>query len=179
MSTDLEKKETKTDPRFLKYESPLVSRYSSDAMLYNFSDMKKFSQWRRLWLYLAKAEKEIGLEISDEQIAEMENNLENIDFEVAKQEEKRLRHDVMAHVHTFAKCCPKSAPIIHLGVTSAYVTDNGDLIAIRDGFEILLKKLGSCIKRLSEFCLKYKDLPCLGYTHLQPGILRIIYIYAP
>ena len=158
----------------MKYESPLVSRYASDAMLYNFSDMKKFAQWRKLWLYLAKGEKELGLEISDEQISEMEQNLDNIDFEVAKQEEKRLRHDVMAHVHTFAKCAPKAAPIIHLGATSAYVGDNGDLIAIRDGFDILLKKLACCINRLSDFCVVYKDLPCLGYTHLQPAQLTTV-----
>ena len=152
-----------------KYESPLVTRYCSNEMLFNFSDQSKFSRWRQLWYCLAKAEKELGLDITDEQLDEMKANLSNIDFEFAKKEEKLLRHDVMAHVHTFAKCCPKAAPIIHLGATSCYVGDNADLIGIRDGFSILLSKLACSIGRLNEFCLKYKDLACLGYTHLQPG----------
>ncbi len=159
----------KVDAKYLKYESPLVSRYASNEMLYNFSDFKKFSQWRFLWLNLAKAEQQLGLDITDEQLAEMEANLENIDFEYAKQEEKRIRHDVMAHIHTFGKCCPKAASIIHLGATSCFVGDNADLIVIRDGFEILLNKLARCISKLSEFCMTYKDMACLGYTHLQPG----------
>ncbi len=102
----------KIDSKYLKYESPLVSRYASNEMLYNFSDFKKFSRWRFLWLNLAKGEKELGLDITDEQIEEMQKNLENIDFDYAKEEEKRIRHDVMAHIHTFGKCCPKAAPII-------------------------------------------------------------------
>ncbi len=102
----------KIDSKYLKYESPLVTRYASNEMLYNFSDFKKFSRWRFLWLNLAKGEKKLGLDITDEQLEEMEKNLENIDFEYAKEEEKRIRHDVMAHIHTFGKCCPKAAPII-------------------------------------------------------------------
>ena len=160
--------------KYLKYESPLVTRYSSAEMQYNFSDMKKFSNWRSLWLNLAKAQKQLGLEISDEQLNEMEKNLKNIDVELASKEEKILRHDVMAHVHTFAKCCPRAAPIIHLGATSCYVTDNSDLISIKDGFQLLLNQLARTIKRLSDFCEKYKDLPCLGYTHLQPGFFFIL-----
>jgi len=155
--------------KYLKYESPLVTRYSSAEMQFNFSDMKKFSNWRSLWLNLATAQKQLGLEISDEQLNEMRENLKNIDFDMASKEEKILRHDVMAHVHTLAKCCPKAAPIIHLGATSCYVTDNADLISIRDGFQILLNRLARTINRLSDFCEKYKDIPCLGYTHLQPG----------
>lgn len=167
----LSTKNEKQNEKYLKYESPLVSRYASPEMLYNFSDFKKFSNWRRLWFNLAKCEKELGLNITDEQLSEMEQNIENIDFEMAKREEKRLRHDVMAHVETFAAVAKKAAPIIHLGATSCYVGDNADLISIRDGFDILLKKLACCISRLGKFCDQYKDLPCLGYTHLQPGEL--------
>ncbi|KAK3100228.1 hypothetical protein FSP39_016607 [Pinctada imbricata] len=154
-----------------KYRSPLVSRYASPEMSYNFSDMKKFSTWRKLWTFLAKAEKKLGLNITDKQIQEMEENLKNIDFKRAAEEEKKVRHDVMAHVHTFAACCPLAAPIIHLGATSAYVGDNTDLIVMRDGFDILLPKLARCIHRLSLFAKQQKDLPCLGYTHLQPAQL--------
>ncbi|XP_071106348.1 adenylosuccinate lyase-like [Haliotis cracherodii] len=158
----------------LKYNTPLVSRYASQEMVYNFSDKKKFSTWRQLWLWLAKAEQQLGLNITDEQLSEMGSNLENIDFDMAAEQEKRVRHDVMAHVHTFAACCPKSAPIIHLGATSAYVGDNTDLIAIRDGFKILLPKLARCIERLSKFAREHKALPCLGYTHLQPAQLTTV-----
>lgn len=153
----------------LKYESPFGARYASKDMLRNFSDLRKFSNWRLLWCYLAEAEKELGLAISDEQVVELRDNVFNIDFEDAQKQERLVRHDVMAHVHTFAKCCPKAASIIHLGATSAYVTDNGDLMTIRDGFSILLVKLCNIIDVLSKFSDKYKDLPCLGYTHLQPG----------
>lgn len=167
-------KNDKQNEKYLKYESPLVSRYASPEMLYNFSDFKKFSNWRRLWFNLAKCEKKLGLNITNQQLNEMEQNIENIDFEMAKNEEKRLRHDVMAHVETFAHIAKSAAPIIHLGATSAYVGDNADLIAIRDGFDILLKKLACCISRLGKFCDKYKDLPCLGYTHLQPAQLTTV-----
>ena len=160
--------------RYMKYESPLIARYASAEIAANFSDFKKFSTWRLLWLYLAKCEKELGLNITDEQIEEMEKNIKNIDFKMAAEEERLLRHDVMAHVHTFAKCCPKSAPIIHLGATSAYVGDNCDLICMRDGLYILCTKLVRCISRLSDFANKYKDLPCLGYTHLQPAQLTTV-----
>lgn len=162
------------DSKYLKYESPLVSRYASNEMLLNFSDFKKFSRWRFLWFNLAKAEKELGLEITDEQLKEMEGNLENIDFNFAKLEEKKIRHDVMAHIHTFARCCPKAAPIIHLGATSCYVGDNADLIMIKEGLGILLNKLARCISKLGEFCDEYKGLPCLGYTHLQPAQLTTV-----
>lgn len=170
LSPELESKYTSQ----LKYESPFGARYASKDMLRNFSELRKFSNWRVLWCHLAEAEKELGLsQISDEQVAEMRAHVYDIDFEMAQKQEKIVRHDVMAHVHTFAQCCPKAAPIIHLGATSCYVTDNGDLMAIRDGFAILLVKLCNTIDVLSKFCDKYKDMPCLGYTHLQPGSLKI------
>ncbi|XP_033729876.1 adenylosuccinate lyase-like [Pecten maximus] len=161
-------------PEHLKYRSPLVSRYASPEMAYNFSEMKKFSTWRRLWTWLATAEHNLGLDITEEQISQMEQNINNIDFERATQEEKRVRHDVMAHVYTFGACCPSAAPIIHLGATSAYVGDNTDLIVMRDGFDILLPKLARCIQRLSVFAKEYKGQPCLSYTHLQPAQLTTV-----
>ncbi|KAB1270535.1 Adenylosuccinate lyase [Camelus dromedarius] len=122
------------------YRSPLASRYASPEMCFVFSDRYKFRTWRQLWLWLAEAEQTLGLPITDEQIQEMKSNLDNIDFKMAAEEEKRLRHDVMAHVHTFAHCCPKAAGIIHLGATSCYVGDNTDLIILRNAFDLLLPK---------------------------------------
>ncbi|RNA13451.1 adenylosuccinate lyase [Brachionus plicatilis] len=165
--------ELNTD-QHVKYESPLGSRYASKEMLELFSSFKRIRTWRLLWLYLAKAQKSLGLTITDEQIDQMEQNLDNIDFAYAQQEERLIRHDVMAHVHTFAKCCPQAGPIIHLGATSCYVTDNADLIIVKQGFQYLLAKLASSISSLSSFCLKHKDLPCLGYTHLQPAQLTTV-----
>ncbi|KAM5148677.1 adenylosuccinate lyase [Mantella aurantiaca] len=157
-----------------RYRSPLVSRYASREMAFNFSDSKKFQTWRRLWLFLAQAQRSLGLPITEEQIQEMESNLENIDFKMAAEEEKRLRHDVMAHVHTFAHCCPRAAPIIHLGATSCYVGDNTDLIVLRDGFDLLLPKLARVINRLADFAERYADLPTLGFTHYQPAQLTTV-----
>lgn len=158
-----------------RYQSPLTSRYASAEMAHNFSDMKKFSTWRKLWLNLAKAEKQIGLQdINEEALAQMEANLNNIDFELAAAEEKRRRHDVMAHVHTFGIVCPAAAGIIHLGATSCFVTDNSELIMMRDGLDILLPKIASCIDKLSKFALQYKDLPTLGFTHFQPAQLTTV-----
>ena len=159
------------DMEHRRYQSPLSTRYASEEMNYNFSDMKKFSTWRRLWVYLAKSQQELGLDISDEQIKEMEANVENIDFEEALQEEKKTRHDVMAHVHEFSSKCPNAAAIIHLGATSCFVGDNTDLICIRDAFEIILVKLARCISRFSNFAQEYKSLPTLGFTHMQPAQL--------
>ncbi|GFQ90210.1 adenylosuccinate lyase, partial [Trichonephila clavata] len=156
------------------YQTPLSSRYGSKEMCENFSDGKKFSTWRQLWIYLAKAEKTLGLNITDEQIAEMEANKDKIDFQAAAKEEMLTRHDVMAHVHVFATQCPKAAAIIHLGATSCYVGDNTDLIQIRDGLNILLPKLARCIDRLSKFAEKYKSLPTLGFTHMQPAQLTTV-----
>uniref|UniRef100_A0A8D0CUX5 Adenylosuccinate lyase n=1 Tax=Sander lucioperca TaxID=283035 RepID=A0A8D0CUX5_SANLU len=159
---------------FMKYRSPLVSRYASKEMAYNFSDRKKFTTWRKLWIYLAKAEKALGLPITDAQILEMESHELDIDFAMAAEEERKLRHDVMAHVHTFAHCCPTAAPIIHLGATSCYVGDNTDLIMLRDGFDLLLPKLARVIDRLANFAEKYADLPTLGFTHYQPAQLTTV-----
>jgi adenylosuccinate lyase len=156
------------------YSNPLVERYSSKEMLYLFSPMKKFTTWRKLWVALAESEKELGLNITDEQINEMKKNIENIDFEYAKQMEKKFRHDVMAHVHTFGKVCPNAMPIIHLGATSAYVGDNTDLIVMKEAMEITLKKLVNVINNLKNFAIKYKDLPTLGFTHFQPAQLTTV-----
>ena len=153
------------------YQTPLTGRYASEEMKHNFSDAKKFSTWRRLWFYLAKAEQELGLDISNEQLAEMEANTGNIDYKYAAAEEAKTRHDVMAHVHEFASKCPKAAKIIHLGATSCFVGDNTDLICMRDGLDILLPKLARCIDRLKRFAVEHHDLPTLGYTHLQPAQL--------
>uniref|UniRef100_A0A3Q1FEC4 Adenylosuccinate lyase n=1 Tax=Acanthochromis polyacanthus TaxID=80966 RepID=A0A3Q1FEC4_9TELE len=144
---------------FMKYRSPLVSRYASKEMAYNFSDRKKFTTWRKLWIYLAKAEKALGLLITDAQILEMETHAEEIDFAMAAEEEHKLRHDVMAHVHTYAHCCPTAAPIIHLGATSCYVGDN---------------TLARVIDRLANFADKYAQLPTLGFTHYQPAQLTTV-----
>uniref|UniRef100_A0AAX7T4Z3 Adenylosuccinate lyase n=1 Tax=Astatotilapia calliptera TaxID=8154 RepID=A0AAX7T4Z3_ASTCA len=149
-----------------KYRSPLVSRYASKEMSYNFSDKKKFTTWRKLWIFLAKAEKALGLPITDAQIAEMESHAEDIDFAMAAEEERKLRHDVMAHVHTFAHCCPTAAPIIHLGATSCYVGDNT--------VSLFFLQLARVIDRLANFAEEYADLPTLGFTHFQPAQLTTV-----
>lgn len=156
------------------YVNPLTERYASKEMMELFSPMKKFSTWRKLWVALAEAEKELGLNITDEQIEEMKNNIYNIDFEYAKEMEKKFRHDVMAHVHTFGKVCPKAMPIIHLGATSAYVGDNTDLIQMKEGLALIKKQLINLMKNLKDFALKYKDLPTLGFTHFQPAQLTTV-----
>jgi adenylosuccinate lyase len=156
------------------YINPLTERYASSEMLSLFSPVKKFTTWRKLWVALAEAEKNLGLNISQEQIDEMKANVNNIDFEYATQMEKKFRHDVMAHVHTFGKVCPKAMPIIHLGATSAYVGDNTDLILMKEGLGIVLKKLVNVIYNLKNFALKYKDSPTLGFTHYQPAQLTTV-----
>ena len=138
------------------YVNPLEERYSSAEMLYNFSPNNKFKTWRKLWIALAEIEKDLGLEISEAQINDLKANAENIDFEKAAAYEKKFRHDVMAHVHTFGDAAPSAKGIIHLGATSAFVGDNTDLIQIRDGLLILKKQLVNVIKKLSDFALKYK-----------------------
>lgn len=156
------------------YENPLITRYASKEMSYVFSDNKKFTTWRKLWIALAEVEKELGLNISDEQINEMKENLQNIDYVLAAQKEKEFRHDVMAHVHTFGTACPKAMPIIHLGATSMYVGDNTDIIVMREALLIIKSKLLNLINVLSQFCLKYKDIPTLGFTHFQPAQLTTV-----
>lgn len=151
------------------YENPLISRYSSTEMATLWGSQRKFSTWRRLWLYLAESEAELGLPISAEQLDEMRAHLDDVDFQVAAAYEKRFRHDVMAHVHTFGDVAPKARPIIHLGATSCYVTDNTDLILLREALGIVAQRLAACIDHLGRFAMTHKSLACLGYTHLQPA----------
>ena len=153
------------------YESPLSSRYASDEMQYIFSPDKKFSTWRKLWVALARAEMELGLPVTQEQVQEMEAHLTDIDYELAAQKEKELRHDVMAHIHTFGALCPKAMPIIHLGATSCYVGDNTDVIIMREGLALVRDKLVRVLNNLSQFATKYKALPTLGFTHFQAAQL--------
>ncbi|MGI5928131.1 adenylosuccinate lyase [Pseudoflavonifractor sp.] len=153
------------------YESPLSSRYASDEMQYIFSPDKKFSTWRRLWVALARAEMELGLPITQEQIDEMEAHLTDIDYDSAAQWERKLRHDVMAHIHAWGEQCPKAMPIIHLGATSCYVGDNTDVILMREALELVRDKLVRVLHALSVFANQYKALPTLGFTHFQPAQL--------
>ncbi len=156
------------------YESPFCTRYASKEMQYIFSADKKFTTWRRLWVALAKAEMKLGLGVTQEQVDELEANIDNIDYECAAEREKLVRHDVMAHVHTYGQCCPNAAKIIHLGATSCYVGDNTDVIVMRDALEIVRKKLVTVISQLAAFADKYKDMPALAYTHLQPAQLTTV-----
>ena len=156
------------------YISPLSTRYASEEMQYLFSEDFKFKTWRKLWIALAKAEKELGLAITDEQIAELEAHAEDINYEVAEQREKQVRHDVMSHIYAYGKQCPNAEAIIHLGATSCYVGDNTDVIILKEASEVVLKKAAQVLKNLSEFALEYKALPCLAYTHLQPAQLTTV-----
>ncbi len=156
------------------YISPLSTRYASPEMQHIFSENFKFRTWRRLWIVLAKAEKQLGLNITDEQIAEMEANRDNINYDVAEAREREVRHDVMSHVYAFGVQCPKAEPIIHLGATSCYVGDNTDIVILREASRIIMQKAAQVLKNLSEFALKYKALPCLAYTHLQPAQLTTV-----
>ena len=153
------------------YESPLSSRYASDKMQYIFSPDKKFSTWRRLWTALARAEMELGLPVTQEQVDELEAHLTDIDYDLAAQKERELRHDVMAHIHTYGAQCPKAMPIIHLGATSCYVGDNTDLIIMREGLALIRDKLVRVLSALARFADKYKSLPTLGFTHFQAAQL--------
>lgn len=156
------------------YISPFSTRYASEEMQYVFSEKFKFTTWHKLWIALAKAEQKMGLEITDEQIAELEKYRDTVDFETAEAREKEVRHDVMSHVYAYGKQCPKAEPIIHLGATSCYVGDNTDVIILREASKIVLKKAAQVIKNLSDFAEKYKELPCLAYTHLQPAQLTTV-----
>ncbi len=156
------------------YESPFCTRYASEEMQFIFSADKKFTTWRCLWVALARAEMELGLPITQEQVDELENNIDNIDYAVAQEEEKRRRHDVMSHVYAYGQVCPKAKGIIHLGATSCYVGDNTDVIVMRDAMQIVRRKLINVLNNLSQFALKYKDMPCLAYTHLQPAQLTTV-----
>jgi adenylosuccinate lyase len=157
------------------YESPLTSRNASKEMLRLFSPQHKFGLWRRLWLELARAEREMGItRITEQAIAEMEQKLDDIDFARAADWEKRLRHDVMAHVHTFEEAAPAAKGIIHLGATSQFVVDNADLLIMRDALKLLAARLANAIDSLANFAIKWKDLPTLGYTHFQPAQLTTV-----
>ncbi len=156
------------------YTSPLVERNASREMAELFGAQKKFSMWRRLWLELAKAEKELGLDIKQSQIDQMARHLDDIDFDKAAAYERQFRHDVMAHVYTFGDVAPKAAPIIHLGATSCYVGDNADLIIMRDALRLVAGKLAAVIDLLAKFAQQYRDLPTLGFTHFQPAQLTTV-----
>ena len=154
-----------------KFESPLSSRYASEYMLGLFSMDTRIKTWRRLWVELARAEHELGLPVTAEQVAELEAHMDDIDYAVAAAREKEVRHDVMAHVYAYGKVAPSAAGIIHLGATSCYVTDNADLVIYRDGLKYLRNELVKVLANLSEFAEKYKAMPTLGYTHYQPAQL--------
>jgi adenylosuccinate lyase len=151
------------------YDNPLIRRYASEEMSRLWGDQRKFSTWRRLWVILAEAERELGLSISQEQVEELRAHVDDIDFAAAAAHEKRLRHDVMAHVHAYGDLCPTARPIIHLGATSCYVTDNTDLLLMREALSMTARRLADVIDRLGAFAAQYRDLPCLAFTHLQPA----------
>jgi adenylosuccinate lyase len=157
------------------YSSPLAHRFASREMLENFSELKKFRTWRRVWVALAEAEHELGVKaVTEEQIGELRAHQDDINLEVAREFEAKFRHDVMAHIHAYGKQCPEAAKIIHLGATSADITDNADIIIMRDGLLILRRKLVNLIDRLGAFAEKYKGLPTLGWTHFQPAQLTTV-----
>ncbi|MCQ2771746.1 MAG: adenylosuccinate lyase [Bacilli bacterium] len=156
------------------YISPFSTRYASKEMQYVFSNDFKFQTWRRLWVSLAKSEKKLGLDITDEQVAELEAHITDINYEVAEERERIVRHDVMSHVYAYGQQCPKAAGIIHLGATSCYVGDNTDVIILKEASKIVLAKATQVLKNLKAFALKYKDMPCLAYTHLQPAQLTTV-----
>ena len=159
---------------YTTYQNPLTGRYASKEMSYNFSPQRKHSTWRRLWLALAESEKALGLAITDEQLDEMRAHLDDIDFEEAERIEAEVRHDVMSHIRTFGEVCPKAKGIIHLGATSCFVTDNTELIQMRDGMKILRGKLLDLIDNLAKFAAEYKSMPMLGFTHFQPAQLTTL-----
>jgi len=154
-----------------KYESPFNARYSSDAMQLQFSPDMKFKTWRRLWIALAEAEQELGLNITDAQINELKANVDTIDYEAADLYEKKFRHDVMAHIHAYGDLCPTAKGIIHLGATSCYVGDNTDLIVMTEALKLIRTELVAVIEKLSAFAMQHKALPTLGFTHFQPAQL--------
>ncbi len=151
------------------YENPLITRYASAEMATLWGERRKIGTWRRLWVMLAEAEAELGLPISQEQIAELKAHVDDINFDAAIQHERKLRHDVMAHVHAYGDQCPAARPIIHLGATSCFVTDNTDLVLIRESLQVVAGRLAAVILALADFAQQYRDLPTLSFTHLQPA----------
>ena len=156
------------------YISPLSTRYASREMQHIFSEEFKFRTWRRLWITLARAEHTLGLDVTEEQIAELEQYKDDINYEVARERERLVRHDVMSHVYAYGQQCPKAAGIIHLGATSCYVGDNTDVVILREASRLVLQKCAQVVKNLAAFAEKYKEMPCLGYTHLQPAQLTTV-----
>ncbi|SKA86707.1 adenylosuccinate lyase [Caloramator quimbayensis] len=156
------------------YESPLIKRYASKEMSNIFSDDNKFSTWRKFWIALAETEKELGLNITQDQIDEMKQHIHDINYEEAEKREKETRHDVMSHVFAYGIQCPKAKPIIHLGATSCYVGDNTDVVIMKEGLLLIRKKLLQCLKNLRDFAMEYKNLPTLAFTHLQPAQLTTV-----
>ena len=156
------------------YESPFCTRYASKEMQFIFSADKKFTTWRKLWVALARAEMKLGLNVTQEQVDELESHINDIDYEVAKEREKLVRHDVMSHVYAYGQVCPKAKGIIHLGATSCYVGDNTDIIIMREAMQVVRRKLINVIAQLSAFADKYKSMPALAYTHLQPAQLTTV-----
>jgi len=156
------------------YENPLITRYASKEMAENFSDDKKFKTWRKLWIALAEAERELGLPITQEQIDALKRYVEDINYDVALKREREVRHDVMAHVFAYGEQCPEAKPIIHLGATSCYITDNTDILIMLDGLSIIHKKLINCMKILADFAWQNRSLPTLSFTHFQPAQLTTV-----
>lgn len=156
------------------YESPFCTRYASEEMQYIFSADKKFTTWRKLWVALARAEMKLGLPVTEAQVKQLEEHINDIDYDVAAEREKQVRHDVMAHVYTYGKVCPDAEGIIHLGATSCYVGDNTDVIIMRDALNVVRRKLLNVMNNLAKFADEYKDMPCLAYTHLQPAQLTTV-----
>ncbi|MDP2983123.1 MAG: adenylosuccinate lyase [Candidatus Latescibacter sp.] len=156
------------------YTNPLSTRYASPEMSAIFSDRVKFTTWRRLWVELARAEKDLGLPITAEQICEMESHVNDLNLDAAEAYEKKFRHDVMAHIHAFGDQCPSARPIIHLGATSAYVGDNTDLIQMRDGLQVIKYGVVNALRNLKKFALEHRSLPTLGFTHFQPAQLTTV-----
>ncbi len=157
-----------------KYITPLSGRYASQEMNSLWSSDSKYSTWRKLWVALAETEKELGIDITQDQIEEMKQNINNIDYDIVSKREKECRHDVMAHVYEFGLRCPKAKPIIHLGATSCYVTDNTDVILMSQALELVKQKLLIVISNLKDFAIKNKNVTCLGYTHFQPAQLTTV-----
>lgn len=156
------------------YESPFCTRYASEEMQYIFSADKKFTTWRKLWVALARAEMKLGLPVTEAQVKQLEEHISDIDYDVAAEREKQVRHDVMAHVYTYGKVCPDAEGIIHLGATSCYVGDNTDVIIMRDAMNVIRRKLINVMNNLAKFANEYKDMACLAYTHLQPAQLTTV-----
>lgn len=165
---------TLTKPKHDRYQSPLAERYASQAMVKLFSSQYKHETWRRLWIALAESEMELGLPITHEQVDELKAHIDDIDFDKVEEYERQLQHDVMAHIHAYGDLCPKARPIIHLGATSCYVTDNTDTQQMQQGLDLLLNNLRQVIQQLAAFARKYAEVPCLGFTHFQPAQLTTV-----